>query len=294
MTQKLNIRLMKKLIIPFLIFICFSNVIAQTNVYHPFPIDSATWRFDYSSGSCMGYCYSYDNIMKGDTTIGLYSYKVFNVYFGNVGAIRQDISSKKVYYYSFSTNSEYLLYDFNLNVGDTIPHNWYGNRDFSDSIFVEAIDSVVINSNWRKKYILNIDGQTYASEIIEGLGNIYGPASPLRLCICFIKLICFKGDGIIQFTQSSPFSNCNNLTVIEEHKKVESVFISPNPTSGQFTITIPSDNAEIVITNIYGQQILEAHISQRKMNLQLDKNGTYLISVKTTKEITTQKLIVNN
>lgn len=72
-----------------------------------------------------------------------------------------------------------------------------------------------------------------------------------------------------------------------------SIEIYPNPTSEQFTVLLPTENAKITITNIFGQQILQTQATQRRTNLQLDDNGVYFITVSTNQGRTTQKLIVN-
>jgi Secretion system C-terminal sorting domain len=85
-----------------------------------------------------------------------------------------------------------------------------------------------------------------------------------------------------------------NCTVgINETTQINSFLIYPNPTSGQFTIVLASDNAEITITDILGQQILKTQTTQKTANLQLDNNGIYIVYVTTTQRTTTRKLIVN-
>lgn len=72
-----------------------------------------------------------------------------------------------------------------------------------------------------------------------------------------------------------------------------SMSIYPNPSSGNFTISLPIENAEINITNIFGQRILKIHKAQKTTNIQLDNNGVYNISIMTSKGIITKKLVVN-
>jgi uncharacterized repeat protein (TIGR03803 family) len=69
--------------------------------------------------------------------------------------------------------------------------------------------------------------------------------------------------------------------------------IYPNPTSGQFTILLPTENASIIVTNLMGQEIIKERATQKTTTLQLDTNGVYIVYVKTKKGTTIQKLIVN-
>lgn len=70
--------------------------------------------------------------------------------------------------------------------------------------------------------------------------------------------------------------------------------IYPNPTSGQFTISFPTDNATIIITDLLGQQIIKTQTIQKTTTLQLDNKGVYIVYVKTKQGTTAQKLIVNH
>jgi hypothetical protein len=67
----------------------------------------------------------------------------------------------------------------------------------------------------------------------------------------------------------------------------------PNPTNENFTIEHSTDQAEILITDILGQLILKIQTTQPSTKIQLDKNGVYLVYVKTIHGMSAQKLIVN-
>ena len=106
------------------------------DAYCPFPSENAIWRGsnihynnDYSFEGTTEYHYA----IVGDTVINNLTYhklKRNSLYkpnagpqhfsIDNEGAFREDVINKKVYFYSFYSNSEQLLYDFDLNVGDDV------------------------------------------------------------------------------------------------------------------------------------------------------------------------------
>ena len=109
--------------------------------------------------------------MKGDTTINNKLYhKIYNGN-GYSGAIRQDITTKSVYfhgYYQSSFANDTLLYTFGLHVGDTVPIK------FASAVYPEkiiSIDSILINGNYRKRF--NTNGSINNNAWIEGVGSTH-------------------------------------------------------------------------------------------------------------------------
>jgi Secretion system C-terminal sorting domain len=108
----------------------------------------------------------------------------------------------------------------------------------------------------------------------------------------------FNGLSIIGTTQKVFFLGLdvlpNTTTGIPYSEELVSDWnLYPNPTSGQFTVELQSDNATITVTDILGQQILKTQTTEKITNLQLDNNGIYIVYVTTTQGTTTRKLIVN-
>ena len=82
-------------------------------------------------------------------------------------------------------------------------------------------------------------------------------------------------------------------TSVPELSDFSEYTIFPNPNNGQFTISLPDNNAEITITDMLGQQVLKMQATQKTTNLQLDKNGVYIIFITTKQGTAARRLIVN-
>ena len=71
------------------------------------------------------------------------------------------------------------------------------------------------------------------------------------------------------------------------------VSVFPNPTSGHFTVLLPDDDAEIIVRDVLGREILKTQAIQKITNLELDNSGVYIVYIKTKQGTATRKLIVN-
>jgi hypothetical protein len=70
------------------------------------------------------------------------------------------------------------------------------------------------------------------------------------------------------------------------------VRVYPNPTSGVVTIDGLKTNAQIVVCNSLGQEVLESNLKSRKTNLDLSSlpDGLYIIRTETENGITAKKV----
>lgn len=285
----------------------FSN--GQTNVYHPFPEANAIWVGTYwynvgGSGPCV-VDDDYNIYIEGDTTIGIYTYhKLYKngyisslcpppgyYYYGQYwGAFRQDIPARKVYLYE--SGKDTLAYDFNLNVGDTLPATSCLYTGFT--YIVQSIDSTLIGSEYHKRFWLN---NNYAA-LIEGIGTTLGAFAPI---VPFFEsgndLWCVRRNNQIDWT-SSPGYECS-LTSISEYSATEKqISIFPNPFSLATTIqtNINLINVTLTIFDTYGNQVKQVKsLTGQKIILQRDNlpNGLYFIHLtQDSKIIETNKLII--
>jgi len=283
----------------------------QTNIYHPFPEANTIWVGTYwynvsGSGPCV-VDDDYNLYIDGDTTIGIYTYhKLYkNGYISSNcpppgyayyrqywSAFRQDNPTRRIYL--FNNGTDMLAYDFNLNVGDTLPatsclYSGYEN-------IVQSIDSTLIGSEYHKRFWLN---NNY-SALIEGIGTTLGAFAQI---VPFFEsgneLWCVWKNNQIDWT-SSPGNACS-LTSMSDHPGIENqIIISPNPFSSSTTIQTNKKliNATLTIFNSFGQQVKQIkYLSGQEILLHRDNlsNGFYFIRLsQDSKTVGTGKLIIIN
>ena len=307
------------LLITFTITGCFS--FGQTNIYHPFPDSNAVW-IQSNDGWFGTACWIYHDqnlYISGDTTFGNYTYhKLYlNEYvsefcsppndpfppyynFGEYyGAFRQDIPNKKVYFYQDGLQEpDVLAYDYNLNVGDTLPLTCLNTFE---NVFVYNIDSVLVGSQYNKRFWLT-NGWSYGyPALIEGLGDTYGAfgyfTNPTNEW--YLHLWCVKLNNVTVWKDDTS-STCSIITKVENLEKQIQVSAFPNPFSEYSTIRTNKDldNASLSITNTLGKEVKKiVNISGRNLVIQRDNlpSGVYLIClVQENKIIANIKVIILN
>lgn len=302
---------MKRYLVIILLFLCYINVEAQAWIYHPMPLSNAIWRVDDQNDypcSPAGLYASYQYTLGGDTTIGSYTYKKifisgireiclgtptgFNWFYGG---LRNDSINKKVYYWNFGSDT--LLYDFSLQVGDTV-YDTYNSVPLPYWDFrVNVIDSVLVGSNYHKRFNLN-GGYSY----IEGVGSPTGLLEPLGVAMSdLFQLMCFSYNS--EFYPSST-SSCPlvdiTVGISEIHTKMENLTISPNPLSSESLIELDNKSDIIKEINIYNPvgelMVSDKNVLSSKYIVKRNQfsAGVYFVKVITRdNNIIVSKLIVN-
>lgn len=262
---------MKKLLLVVFFFTSVIGLRAQSWVYHPFPIDSAIWMEEHVGSD--GY-YTYKRIyMLGDTLVGSLNYKkIYQTYAtwtsfyptpigpsNYIGSLREDIPTKKIYFLNPGTTSENLLYDFDLVVGDTIAITSMCSPD--DTVMVVSIDSVLVNGNYNKKFVLgSVSGFCTAGDLIEGVGSKAGLQQLYSLGFEFSnQLLCLSVSNSVVYPYGSsiPSYYCAYAVGIGELENNElKMTVMPNPVVNAIHIVVNcSDNYDIEIRNGLGELI---------------------------------------
>ena len=284
---------MRKLLLVILLF-CANSGKSQTWIYHSMPDSNAVWNFE-AINPCPQIVNLFQNFsitISGDTTINSITYHklftpfVFESYIGTncgstfpgyKGAIRQDTLLKSVYIVKPFNNTEQLLYDFTLQVGDTL-------KGVIASISVDAdtvisIDSILVGGSYRKKW--NI---TNGISIIEGLGSTYGLVqnSTAGLIGTFsnFSITCFSQNGASIYPNNT--ISCPLITSLNTlNEIVKEIKIYPNPSKGIFIVDFNGlEIKEIILNDLFGQLILKENTSN-SINLSIDnlKTGLYILTI---------------
>jgi len=280
------------------------DVQAQTSIYYPFPDSGAVWHQERSVliGHSDYYNFVEEFSLSNDTIIGSFTYKKLNIvllhelsvsyicfpsrpsipvsYSGYAGGIRQDILSKRIYYIEGGSNIEYLLYDFNLSVNDTLPATFTN----AGTLTVQSIDSIFDGSNWRKRYNLLNGNWSSSNSLIEGIGSSRGLLSDLDPWIqTRAELHCFQEDGTTLYQDSCPtgcdFIITNNQIV----DRLTSFQVYPNPFSIYTTVKLNSDftGAALRVYNSLGQIVRFEEFNGSSIVVERGRlvNGIYLFQL---------------
>ncbi len=291
----------KRLIIVNLFLGYFFAGFGQTNVYHPFPDSNAVWTQVFSSywgADCGGqnplirddhfsYTMQSNTVIAGNTYRKIYSSgyshehcvmtNTYNIYTPYptiyVGAIRQDVGLKKVFFIETGM-TEKLLYDFSSVAGSTLAVAPSAN-DGACTVTVTLVDSILIGSSYRKRF--NLSTNNYS--IIEGIGSTGG----------LLESICepFENWGALQcFIQNNKtlypdtINACQIMTRINEVNKFPKFSISPNPSSGIFNITGLQNEYAFEIYDINGRSIYKKYLNENKIiDISQNNKGIYYYKI---------------
>jgi hypothetical protein len=273
-----------------------SNMHAQTSVYHPFPDSNATWNIFFSGGILASCLEEFSYLLNGDTVISNHTYhKIMVPYIHNYGfcgpihpsgyngGIRQDTSARKVYYLAPDSLNEEVLYDFSLQIGDSLPGSLWFNC-YTSTLAVIAIDSILIGTNYRKRWTtghaIPYNPHNY---IIEGIGFETGLLQQCPESFAdapFYSLICFQQNGTTLYPDA--LTNC---LLIDNVKNLlpDSVFeIFPNPFQNFLTVISKSNEPSEIILYDLAMRKLQQQTFVNNVNLNTDAfaKGVYIYEIR--------------
>jgi hypothetical protein len=265
-----------------------STSFGQSNIYHPFPPSGALWTTaDVIPGCLDNPCdYVYD-VFGGDTTIDNLNYhKLYEggTSFGPGGPyysapefaaiyVRDDTANKKVFIRFAGLSLEILLYDFGLNVGDTLPDAYTSAK--VAGVFITAIDSILLEDNtYRRRLKLNSVGYVSVIDslsLIEGIGYTGGLLRPI-LPDHFeggSHLACFNNSLVTEYNfPAFGLSECKLMTDIVE-TSAQPIQIFPVPVSRGTNLTFSGISVDdpIIFYDVFGNVVQSFHLSSASLNI---------------------------
>ncbi len=300
-----------------LTFLCLFLSQVAFSQYTPFPETTAHWSMRTSDGSIpgdqpaddFGYYYeingdtlingiNYKKVFESSATWVISHYDIWDPYYGApvwipyswnndtvttklIGALREDIPLKKVYFRqllpdwmdscvymeenSTLLNEDVLLFDFDAEEGDTI---YLGGMQ--RPFVINVIDSVQYNDGITRKVFYPINQGFYES-FIEGLGTRNGLFNHFSVEIVegtFCYLSCFQVEE--EYVIGEGIYNCDSIDVVE--RPINDLVVNlggteitfrtyPSPFSDNITIDLESNTAnnlggfKISLYNQLGQWI---------------------------------------
>mgnify|MGYP001428680724 CR=1 FL=1 len=292
----------------FLALFILAPFMSKEQTYVPFPDSNAVWQevlLPYPPGPMPAYWEHVHYTVSGDTLINNTLYKkLFKTDFDPLcsqnftgpyffGGIRNDSNERKVYYYDAYTSEEWLLYDFTLNVGDTVPPT-YNNVSYPE-LFVESIDSVLIGNDFRKRFVYS--QETYQPiQVIEGIGAESGLLGDMVFFESIYYLRCFhQNDSLLWINPWVEFCNletdtCLTISIPERISDNRLILIYPNPASDFIYLYLnpdilrPSTDIRMEIYNSFGEKVGESRVPTGQEAFSFDvsglSNGLYVTVIK--------------
>ena len=241
-------------------------------------------------------------VIQGDSNINTLNYKkIWMTYDSTLlglmyqGLVREE---NNVVYYVPPNYTEGILYDFNLEVGDTayVKNMFCG--DVELEVVVTAIDTVEYFGVERKRWLIDDQWSEYW---VEGIGSLNGPLHTMYYywIVCPVwELLCYHENDTLLYILPGE-DDCFQTTVgIESMIFQEDFKVMPNPVSqGQpFEIQTSHDIKSASIFNASGvlvKHVFPVSIQRITVETTQMKPGLYLIKIETRSgKMKTAKLLV--
>lgn len=263
----------------FRIIVCFFFFYAQAHGQAKFPPPFTQWRTSMSSCGELSSTHYYT---CGDTIVGN---EVFTSFFGGLAPFWGGLTFEPLGWFRKTENhvfykpdwfsTEYLLYQFNLEVGDTCrvirnyQHIGSSASTFKYPLFeVVFTDTVLIEDVWRKRWVLTSNDPEIKNEIwLEGIGSTRGLVD---VTYCFdgqVATLSCMAQGFDVLYESDEGWICAILSNLNCQFAAstsgifgENVAVFPNPFSDFLDILTPElPDMQVRLTNTMGQIFTPLH-----------------------------------
>ncbi|MBR1775223.1 MAG: T9SS type A sorting domain-containing protein [Bacteroidales bacterium] len=249
------------------------NIVDSTKVWHDgliYPGGISTFTFQFGEDTI------YNDRTYKQLIASSHYYVSYSLLF------RED--SNRVYFVNlgWKDSKEYLIYDFNLEVGDTVTIRGLTQISFWEDTFyeVKSTDTIIINGTPLKHLIL-IDKYNRELEWIEGIGSLSGLLHRDGSWVdgATHELLCFSQDGevLYQSYTAKQYNECFIEAALDEIDNYD-VSIFPNPTENKVYITTPRPMF-VIISNTEGRKLFRKNLNTSDtLDLTNLKSGVYILT----------------
>lgn len=190
------------------------------------------------------------------------------------GGIRED--EEKVWYFPKYGNGETIIYDFSLEVGDTITYR-------PQPFVVDSINYVEINGENRKHLYLSYLDLPFNELWIEGIGSNYGIFSSGNGMTLggWTWFLCMSENGELIYMNPN-YNSCHLISTDIEEMNNSIIEVYPNPVKDKLKIQ-NTENIKIEsisIIDLKGQKLLKFEKNRTELDLSGISTGIYLLKVK--------------
>jgi hypothetical protein len=279
-----------------ILFFLICNYFSYSQIYNPFPEKYGKWIINRDGPNGPGEIEKWNLTLYetgGDTIVAGLKYKKImvtaelSVYpssksiwshdFGSrqlAFAYRNDITNKKVYILTDSNEvingkltKEYVWYNFNLKINDTITEYTYAlnvHGQFARRK-VKSIDSIFICGRYER--IFSFDCKAWDRRLIEGVG----------FKDHFIKTDPTCGSVDPPYLYKTEFS-CSPTSISRETESLPAIFISPNPASDRLQVRwFYTKQSEWFIVDCQGKFMLQKNDESEFIDISKLSAGMYFI-----------------
>lgn len=223
-------------------------------------------------------------LTTGDTLLAGKNYKKIAIdYLGlrqEIGGLREETATKKIYFRDFPTNTEFVMYDFSLSVGNQFEAKEYdinsGLCCISKFIRLDSIKSLPLNT-LNRVYYFSQQGTSNKVVWVEGVGSLagimYAGSAPIVNTVG--ELNCAQKNTLFTYRSNYYFNNGNQCTLLIGNDKVSEtayqVELFPNPLHTAI-MHIQTDAPDITTAELYsvlGEKIKTYHLDSQYTDLNM-------------------------
>lgn len=284
-----------------ILILCFTIVTCLQLIgqnYLPLLRHNKSWDiFYWQNGAITPYSSGERQYLEGDTVIAGQTYQivwanqlialeepVFVEPFGLsdqnyiVGFMREDTLARKIYFWDINYNYEYLTYDFNLQIGDSLL------LPYLDSVVITLDTILEINTlgeTVRKMFKFSGNYMYEGNDFyLEGIGGASTLVFPFDYSFEFgADIRCVQRNGLPLYNME----DCAFIVKTKEIKSLKEIKVFPNPTKDILycEATNLATIEQVQLFDLRGKLLKSMTVFEGVFSLEDIAEGIYLLVIKT-------------